>query len=204
MPPGLPTHAAPVRCSERRARAAGGRPVTFEFLKDMYVFELEERHREDGRVVSLVTYLAFIAGAIAFVLRGWEPRAGLVTWLVLVTLGVILLFFVACIACLIRAQVGRLYYQSIPYLNEFARLREELRRYAEANPTVGFDPEAELQAQLESRLITATTVNTGNNMRRRSLVHRASTLIAWMTAGAVLASLLGFVDTVLRSCGVRL
>ncbi len=165
----------------------GGGPLELGFVKELYLQELENKHKLDSRMPTLVVILSGIAGLLYYSVHAFTPGA---PWFNLIIATSIVLsagLYLAAFVYLIRGTLGHTYGR-IPSAKEIASTFKDLQDYHRACPDKPGTPESDLDENLITRMLQATDRNTICNLERGARYYVAMLLMAGSVGFALVGS----------------
>jgi hypothetical protein len=146
-------------------------PLSFEFLKDRYDYELRRKEELTAALGLPVGVLGGLGSLIVAMIRTFAFRRDAATYAFCVLVTPAICSFFACLAQLVRAY-HRQKYIYLPLLKDLEATREEWRAFYEAAGYTGADQDF-FSHELRMRIIEAADRNTTNNDERGSLLYWA-------------------------------
>jgi hypothetical protein len=149
------------------------------FAKELYFRELEGKVQQDTRVGIYVGILTVVAGGLAFLIRGAWPGKTIPS---LISLGFsfmsVVLYFLAVIWVL-RAMRGYLH-KKLPPAEELLDTWKKILEYYKVNAGVEGSAAGDFEEFLIERLVSATTRNDENNLKRSAHFWVVNGFLLWI------------------------
>jgi hypothetical protein len=159
--------------------------MDYDFLREIYFRELEERHQQDGRITLQAGVLTIGGGVLASMFKAFPPEQSplYVCFLLPATASAVL--FLLALVWILRANIGHDYVR-LPYPSTLRDYGRELEVYYAARDSVE-EVAREYRSYVQDRMIEATDYNIATNLKRSACYYTANSLIAWMVISFLVA-----------------
>jgi hypothetical protein len=161
-------------------------PLDLGFVKELYVSELENKHKLDSRMATLVVILSAIAGLLLYSVHAFTPGALWFNVVSVASMVVSAVLFFFAFAFLIRGTLGY-DYGRIASMKEIEETFNRLQEHHRSHPDQPGTPQSGLDETLVTRMLQATDRNRDCNLTRGARYYTAMLLMAWAVGSGLVA-----------------
>lgn len=158
------------------------------FVKELYFWEFERRHRLDAAPTFRIGILALLAGVYSFYFDIYEFGVDLGGVFFLSVVSLALVFSLLAVAWIVRSYIGYTY-DLLPHAEELAAYHRSLKEYEQVHDLNPGTADQLFDEFLQERLVAAATRNGYNNNSRSELIYGASRFLSVVVFLAVLGGI---------------
>jgi hypothetical protein len=161
-------------------------PLDLAFIKEVYFHELENRHKLDSRMATLVVILSAIAGLLLYSIRTFTPGP---TWFNVLTIVSLIAGGVLWIGAFVRLIQGTLRhkYEAIPSARDIEKTFADLQGFHGVHSREPGNARSSLDADLVASMVEAAHRNRNSNLTRGARYYSAMLWMSWSVALGIVA-----------------